>query len=132
MGLGAIVVFRVALDQYAARRLPPDPAALASLLDEHTANVAHRIATSWELSDRVLVAIDEQRVHKGERPESALGRSVRFGLLAGALSVLRTHERIDDDEGLASLAAAGGAGQRFERLWGRLTWPDGERAEASA
>jgi hypothetical protein len=39
------------------------------------------------------------------------------------LSVLRTNDVIDDDVGVASLAAAGGSGQRFERLWGRLSWP---------
>jgi hypothetical protein len=43
--------------------------------------------------------------------------------VTGALSVLRTHDRIDDDAGIATLAAAGGTGERFERLWGRLTWP---------
>jgi hypothetical protein len=37
--------------------------------------------------------------------------------------LLRSHDRIDDDAGLATLAAAGGSGDRFERLWGRLTWP---------
>ena len=123
MGLGAIVVYRVALDQYAARQLAPDPAAIASLLDEQTAKAARQIAASWELSERILEALDEQRPEYVERPPSSLGRSLRFGIVAGALSVLRSHDRIDDDTGLATLAAAGGAGQRFERLWGRLTWP---------
>jgi len=132
MGLGAIVVYRVVCDQYAARQLLPDPTAMASLLDEHTAAVAHRIASSWELSERVLAALEEQQPNKLHEPESALGRSLRFGLLAGALSVLRTHERIDDDVGLASLAAAGGPGARFERLWGRLSWPEREQAPAGS
>jgi HD-like signal output (HDOD) protein len=123
MGLGAIVVYRVALDQYAARRLVPDPTAIASLLDEQTAKAARQIAASWELSERVLEALDEQRPEYVERPPSSLGRSLRFGMVAGALSVLRSHDRIDDEAGLATLAAAGGAGERFERLWGRLTWP---------
>jgi HD-like signal output (HDOD) protein len=124
MGLATIVVYRVALDQYAARRLTPDATALASLLDEHSAEVAHRIAASWELSPAVLEAIDDQRPDKVARPPSALGRSLRFGLTAGALSMLRTADRIDDDAGLVSMAAAGGEGQRFERLWERLTWPE--------
>jgi HD-like signal output (HDOD) protein len=122
MGLGAIVVFRVAMDQYASRQLRPDAAAVASLLDQHTAEVAQRIAASWELSDRMLDALEEQRPGQSEQAESALGRSVRFGLVAGALSVLKTNELIDDDVGLASLAEAGGSGPRFDRLWERLSW----------
>jgi hypothetical protein len=128
MGLGAIVVFRVAMDQYASRQLRPDAAAVASLLDQHTAEVAQRIAASWELSDRMLDALEEQRPGQAEQAESALGRSVRFGLIAGALSVLKANELIDDDVGLASLAEAGGSGPRFERLWERLSGPtEGER-----
>jgi HD-like signal output (HDOD) protein len=128
MGLGAIVVYRIALDQFAARRLPPEPTAIASLLEEHTAKVARQIAASWELSERVLEALEEQQAERVERPASALGRSLRFGLVVGAVSVLRTHGRIDDDAGLATLAAAGGDGERFERLWGRLTWPAEDEA----
>jgi HD-like signal output (HDOD) protein len=127
MGLATIVVYRVALDQYASRRLVPDATALASLLDEHTAEVAHKLAASWELSAPMLEALDDQRPEKITRPQSALGRSLRLGLTAGALSMLRTADRIDDDTGLVSLAAAGGEGQRFERLWERLTWPEPER-----
>jgi HD-like signal output (HDOD) protein len=123
MGLGAIVVYRITLDQFAARRLPPDATAIASLLDEYTAKAARQIAATWELSDRVLEALEEQQAERVERPPSALGRSLRFGLVVGALSVLRSYDRVDDDAGLATVAAAGGQGERFERLWGRLTWP---------
>jgi HD-like signal output (HDOD) protein len=127
MGLATIVVYRVALDQYASRRLVPDATALASLLDEHAAEVAHRTAASWELSTQMLEALDDLRPEKVMRPQSPLGRSLRFGVTAGALSMLRTADRIDDDTGLVSLAAAGGEGTRFERLWERLTWPEPER-----
>ena len=123
MGLGTIVVYRCALDQYAARKLRPEPAALASLLEEQAPKAARQIAASWELSDRVVEALDEQQPAKVERPPSSLGRSLRFGVWIGALSVLRSHDRIDDDAGAATLTAAGGVGERFERLWGRLTWP---------
>ena len=71
----------------------------------------------------MLEALEEQQFHKVERPPSSLGRSLRFGIWIGALSVLRSHDRIDDDTGVATVAAAGGVGERFERLWGRLTWP---------
>ena len=123
MGLAAIVVYRCALDHYAARKLAPEPTAIASLLDDQAPKVARQIAASWELSEGVLEALDEQQQTRVERPPSALGRSLRFGVWIGALSLLRSHDRIDDDAGLATLAAAGGVGERFERLWGRLTWP---------
>ncbi len=121
MGLAAIVVFRVALDVYAAQGQKPDPSALGALLDAHTAAVAERIAASWELSDRVLEALAEQRPDASVEPASPLGRSLRFGLLAGALSVLQSNGVIEPDVGLKSLAAAGGSGPRFERMWERFT-----------
>jgi HD-like signal output (HDOD) protein len=118
-GLARIVVFRVATDQYAARGAKPDPSALASLLDEHSPAVAHRIATSWELSDRMLDALAEQ-LRGSARPISDLGRSLRFGVVAGALSVLAAEGAIDDDAARASLVAAGGSGKKFERMWERF------------
>jgi HD-like signal output (HDOD) protein len=123
MGLGAIVVYRVALDEYSLQRLEPDATTLASLLDAQTAEVARQIAASWDLSDRVVEALAEQKAGDKAAPDSSLGRSLRFGLTVGSLAVLRANDRIDDEAGLATLVAAGGAGERFERLWGRLTAP---------
>jgi HD-like signal output (HDOD) protein len=120
MGLGTVLVYRHALEHYGERRMQPEPTAVASLLEEQASKVARQIAASWELSDRVVEALDEQPF---ERPASSLGRSLEFGRLVGALGVLRSYDRIDDEAGLATLAAAGGVGDRFERLWGRLTWP---------
>jgi HD-like signal output (HDOD) protein len=118
-GLARIVVFRVAMDQYAARGVKPDPTALVSLLDEHGPAVAHRVAITWELSDRMLDALDEQ-LRGSARPVSDLGRSLRFGVVAGALSVLAAEGAIDDETARASLVAAGGSGKKFERMWERF------------
>ena len=123
IGLGAIIVYRCVLDHYAARELEPEPAAVASLLEEQAPKVARQIAGSWELFEGVLEALDEQQHLRVERPPSSLGRSLRFGVWIGALSMLRSHDRIDDEVGVATLTAAGGVGERFERLWGRLTGP---------
>jgi HD-like signal output (HDOD) protein len=120
-GLAAIVVFRVAADQYAQRApLAPDATAVAALLDEHVAQVARRIAASWELSERIVEALDQQLPGRPVQPDSALGRSLRFGLVAGALSVLRSNGVIDDEIGRASLVAAGGIGLKFDRMWERF------------
>src|SRR5262245_40389371 len=60
-GLGAIVVFRIALDQYAANPgFRPDAATIVSLLDAHTARAARAVAASWELSGRILAALEDQ------------------------------------------------------------------------
>jgi len=133
MGLGAIVVYRVALDEYSLQRLEPDATTLASLLDAQTAEVARQIAASWDLSDRFVQALAEQKGDDNTQPDSSLGRSLRFGLTVGALAVLRANGRIDDDVGLATLVAAGGTGERFERLWGRLTAaPDTEPSRVAS
>jgi len=119
-GLARMVVYRVATDEYAARGVKPEPSALVSLLDEHASVVAHEIATTWELSDRLLDTLDEQ-LRGSVRPVSDLGRSLRFGIVAGALSVLASEGAIDEETARASLVAAGGTGKKFERMWDRLT-----------
>jgi len=119
-GLARMVVYRVATDEYAARAVKPEPSALVSLLDEHASVVAHEIATTWELSDRLLDTLDEQ-LRGSARPVSDLGRSLRFGVVAGALSVLASEGAIDEETARASLVAAGGTGKKFERMWDRLT-----------
>ena len=119
-GLAAIVVYRIAADQYAARGAKPDPTALASLLDEHAPAVACKIAATWELSERLLEALEEQ-ARGSARPVSELGRSLRFGAVAGALSVLAAEGAIEDGTARASLVAAGGTGKKFERMWERFS-----------
>lgn len=118
-GLARMVVYRVATDEYAARAVKPEPSALVSLLDEHASVVAHEIATTWELSDRLLDTLDEQ-LRGSARPVSDLGRSLRFGVVAGALSVLAAEGAIDEETARASLVAAGGSGKKFERMWERF------------
>jgi HD-like signal output (HDOD) protein len=121
-GLAAIVVYRVALDVYATKsKLNPDPTVIAKLLNDNTGTVARRIAASWELSERILEALDDQLPGRNAAPQTSLGRSLRFGLVVGALTVLDANQIIDEKTGLASLAAAGGSGPRFERMWGRFT-----------
>ena len=119
-GHARMVVYRVATDEYVARGVKPEPSALVSLLDEHASVVAHEIATTWELSDRLLDTLDEQ-LRGSVRPVSDLGRSLRFGIVAGALSVLASEGAIDEETARASLVAAGGTGKKFERMWDRLT-----------
>jgi HD-like signal output (HDOD) protein len=119
-GLAAIVVFRIGLDHYVAQGMRPDATAIAALLDDHTPDVARRIAATWELSDKLLAALDDQLRGRPSRPATALGRSLRFGVIAGALAVLSANELIDEETARVSLVAHGGSGQKFERMWERL------------
>jgi len=120
-GLGAIVVFRVALDQYAVRpHLRPDAATIVSLLDAHTSRVARGVAASWDLSARILVALEDQTADATHEP-SPLGRALKFGRFIAALAVLNNKGLIDDGAAKRSLKASGASGAHFERIWERLT-----------
>ncbi|MGH8226729.1 MAG: HDOD domain-containing protein [Steroidobacteraceae bacterium] len=122
MGLGSIVVFRVALEQYAA--LPgrsPDPAAIAALLDAHAAQAARRIAGSWQLSERISSALADQIPGGAARERTSLGRSLYCGRLIGALAVLYSGGRVSDEAAKASMPASGASSFQLERIWARLT-----------
>jgi HD-like signal output (HDOD) protein len=130
MGLGSIVVFRVALDRYAARPgSKPDAAVIAMLLDEQAAPVARRIAASWELSERIAEALEDQSAAKEMRARTSLGRSLYFGRLIGALAVLRTNERVNDETAKASMLASGATEFQFERIWVRLIGKPAPKSE---
>jgi hypothetical protein len=118
LGLGAIVVFRVALDQYGTRA--PNAAAVGALLDAHTARVARSIAASWDLSGRVLAALEDQAPGGWNEPTS-LGRTLAFGDLIGALAVLHANARVSDEAAKATMLAEGASLSQFERIWTRLT-----------
>jgi HD-like signal output (HDOD) protein len=121
MGLAGIVVFRVAMEQYAKNpRLRPDAGLVASLLDTHSASIARRIGTSWELSEPTLAGLDGQTIGTTEYP-TALGRSLCYGRLVGALAVLRINRVIDDQTARASIPVTRMPETQLDRMWTRLT-----------
>jgi HD-like signal output (HDOD) protein len=123
-GLATIIVFRVALDQYSAR--PPlraDVTVVARLLDAHTHEVAHEIAASWELSARILSALDEQAPTDAAPERSPLGGSLRFGRLAGALSLLLARGDIRPGMAKAALLNSESGDPRLDGIWTRLSAP---------
>lgn len=120
-GLGGIVVFRVALDQYSMRPgTVPDAATIVALLEANTARVARSIAASWDLSGRILAAFEDQ-VPGAVTDPTPLGRSLRFGRFIGALAVLNSKGIVDEGAAKAAMLANGSAGAHFERIWERLT-----------
>ncbi|MBN1239520.1 MAG: HDOD domain-containing protein [Gammaproteobacteria bacterium] len=106
MGLGAIVVFRIARDRYSARKgLKPDPAVVAAALEANTADTARRIAAGWKLSDRILEALQGEAPRTRSVAPTPLGRSLRFGRLIGAVATLHAGGVIDAAAARASVSA---------------------------
>ena len=121
MGLAEIVVFRVTLDQYAKYpRLRPDASVVSALLDTQSAGVARLIGASWELSEPTLAGLDGQTIATTAYP-TALGRSLYFGRVVGALALLRINRVIDDGTGKASIPVTDIPQTQIDRMWTRLT-----------
>jgi HD-like signal output (HDOD) protein len=119
MGLATIVVFRVASDAYQERRYVPVAGKIAGLIDAEVVPVARQIAASWELSERMDVALADQSAAPAAAP-SSLGRSLQFGRFAAALAMLRARALIDDDAVSAALRTGGEQADAFTRIWARL------------
>ncbi|HMK86900.1 MAG TPA: HDOD domain-containing protein [Steroidobacteraceae bacterium] len=119
VGLGAIMVYRATMDQYATSRARPDAATVAALVDRHAPLVARRIARDWELSERILTALEEQS--PSGQVSTPLGDSLRFGRYCGAVALLRREGLMDEETGLAALRDGGFSGVACERIWARLS-----------
>jgi hypothetical protein len=117
-GLAAIVVFRVATDDFLSRQIEPTAAQLAALLELETPGVARRIAGSWELSERMDVALGEQG--GAAAPASSLGRSLQTGGFLGALALLHAHRLMNDEQVQTALQSCGALADKYARIWGRL------------
>jgi len=129
MGLGAIVIFRIVIDRSKAllEGRPPHPSVIISLIDSQCAGVAKRVAASWELSERVLTALEEQRPRLPGQPPvepSPLGRSLAFGRKLAALAVLHEHGKVSDGTVRASMAPDGVVAEQFESIWIKLIGHD--------
>jgi HD-like signal output (HDOD) protein len=119
-GLGTILAFRAAMDEYARHAVSADAATVATVIGRHAAHVASRIAHDWQLSSRILTALEEQSGGAAPDAASGLGKSLRFGLYCGAIAVLRRAGQLEDEGARAALAAGGFGGPDCERIWARL------------
>ena len=72
------------------------------------APTAGRIAVSWELSQRVQYALESQTLAAELQMENSLGRSLKFGRVAGALIVLCRLGRITEPEARAIVVVGRG------------------------
>lgn len=117
-GLGLIIVARVVRDQYNRQPgLVPDADVVAALLDAWAVPVALRVSGRWQLPVRVSNALEQSS--RGETPD-ALGRSLRFGRLVGALALLCKHDRMEETEALAMLASIESRQHATADIWKRV------------
>lgn len=125
MGLGVIVIYRIVTDriQELFKGRSPHPAVIISLIDSQCAGVAKRVAASWDLSERVLTALEEQRPRGAGGADSTLsplGRSLAFGRKLAALAVLHEHGRISEDTVRTSMELDGPLAEQFDSIWVKL------------
>jgi HD-like signal output (HDOD) protein len=121
-GLSAIVVFRIVRDQFAAHpELRADPGSVARLLETWVAPTAGRIAASWELNERLQYALESQALASELQMETSLGRSLRFGRVAGSVIVLCRLGKVSADEARAILVAGDDRRSNIGRLWDRFS-----------
>jgi len=120
MGLGTIMVFRAATDEYTKAALPADAGTVAELVEQQAPGVARRIAQEWELSERILRALEEQRPATSATALSPLGASLRFGRYCGAIAVLEAMGVLHEETGVAALGSAGYGRTECQRILARL------------
>ena len=119
-GLAEIVLFRAAREHGAAvtQGGASGAALIAALMDAHASVLAQRIGADWQLSQPALAALAEQR-----DPATPLGRSLRFGRLAGAIAVLYGNGRIDKATARLSLPRGALPAGHHDTLLAKLLLP---------
>lgn len=121
-GLSAIMVFRIIRDQFAAHpELKPNPGSVARMLETWVAPTAGRIAASWELNERLQYALESQTLASELQMETQLGRSLRFGRVAGSVIVLCRLGKITEQEARAILVSGDDRRSNIGRLWDRFS-----------
>ena len=121
-GLAEIILFRATIDHCQnnpeRRTHRPTPQLIAALLASQAPVFAWRLAAEWDLSEWMLAALEEQTT--AAEPATRLGRSLRFGRIAGALAVLHSNAIIDDATVRISLPEAGLSPAHLKCMWTRL------------
>jgi HD-like signal output (HDOD) protein len=120
-GLGTVAAYRVIADQYATQKaLQPDGHAIAEALDSCASVAARGIALNWGLSLRTQEALEAQSSAAPVGENNALGNALRFGRLAGALTLLCKHGKLAENDVLPIFTQAGYTGPHTTRVWERL------------
>jgi HD-like signal output (HDOD) protein len=120
-GLAAIAIFRVVRDEFADHpEAAPSATLMTRLIDEHAAPVAARIASQWELSDRIVAALGEQQPVALGETRSPLGQALYFGRVAATLAMLVDAARTTPEEGREQLPGGRRYAPQVDKIWERL------------
>jgi HD-like signal output (HDOD) protein len=121
-GLAEIILFRATINHCEnntkQKKQRPTPQLIAAVLASQAPVFAWRLGVEWDLSELMVAALEEQTVTT--EPTTSLGRSLRFGRIAGALAVLHTNSMVDDATVRLSLPEAGLSPAHMKCMWSRL------------
>jgi HD-like signal output (HDOD) protein len=112
--IGPLVVYSAVIDVYSRNSLfQPNPALCVALTSELAAHMAQRVAKDWEMSPRLIAALEKS----GEEP---LTRALYVGELLGTLSYLESQTVISERERSDLLDAAGLQSALVSPIWNVL------------
>lgn len=116
--LARIVLFRLTMETY---REQPDVRPRAEVfiraMQLQGPNVAGFIASTWELSDPSIRALQEQTDKIAPATMSPLGQAIYFGELCGALALLTKRGGYAEDGALALLMEQGLNRETAQKIW---------------
>jgi HD-like signal output (HDOD) protein len=116
--LARIVLFRLTMETYRERPgILPRAEVFIRALQTQTPNVAGFIASTWQLSEPSVLALQEQIEKCSPGAMSALGRAVYFGDLCGALAVLAKAGSYSDEGAQAMLMQQGLSKAAALQIW---------------
>ncbi|HEY0940168.1 MAG TPA: HDOD domain-containing protein [Steroidobacter sp.] len=116
--LARIVLFRLTMDSYREHRdVKPRAEVFIRAMQLQGPNVAGFIASTWELSDPSIRALQEQIDKVAPATMSPLGQAIYFGELAGALALLATRGEYSEEGAVALLMEQGLNRRSTLQIW---------------
>ncbi|HEY0686259.1 MAG TPA: HDOD domain-containing protein [Steroidobacter sp.] len=116
--LARIVLFRLTMETYREHQdLQPRAEVFIRAMQLQGPNVAGFIASTWELSDPSIRALQEQTDKVAPATMSPLGQAIYFGELCGALALLTKRGGYSEDGALALLMEQGLNRETAQKIW---------------
>lgn len=110
--LARIVIFRLTTEKYReSPNILPRAEVFIRAMQRHSARVALKIASAWEMSDQSTNALREQAKRVPPQSMMPLSRAVYFANLASTLAVLSSRNKVTQDNAMNTLIEQGMAQQ---------------------